>query len=517
MAGDDPRLTPRPDEQRWSRHRPGRAVLAVGSLSCLLALWYFGWLLAPSRIGQPVLYALLLVAELFNLAQALGFWWTAAHDRPVPDEDPPADDAAEVDVLIPTYDEPADVVEPTVAAAVALGRRARVWLLDDGRRETMSELARRHGAGYIARSDRSGAKAGNLNHALGLTHAPYVAVLDCDHVPDPDFLRATLPRFADERVAYVQTPQYYANHRRGGVTAAAWAQQALFFGTIARGKDALGAMFCCGTNVVFRRAALVDAGGFPEGSVTEDFELSIELHERGWRSVYVPRVLARGLGPEDMASYVSQQARWARGCLGALPRAVRAELPWRVRLQYVLSAMFFLSGWSALVYMMLPVVRILTGAQPLASAGADRFLLHFAPYYGLALLMVGIAGAGVYTFEAFALTFASFWVQVRAGLSALMRRPSAFKVTPKRGAEGPQPRAVAPALGAIAVLAGAACFGLVRGVDAATVNNVAFALLHVSVLSTGVWPALRPARRGSPEAAGAGVAARRAPEEVTAG
>ena len=90
----------------------------------------------------------------------------------------------------------------------------------------------------------------------------------------------------------MQTPQYYANWDRGEVPGAAWGQQALFFGPIARGKDGHDAMFCCGTNVVFRRAALERVGGFPADSVTEDFELSIRLHERGWRSRYVPEVLA---------------------------------------------------------------------------------------------------------------------------------------------------------------------------------------------------------------------------------
>jgi len=151
-------------------------------------------------------------------------------------------------------------------------------------------------------------------------------------------------------------------------------------------------MFCCGTNVVFRRRALEAVGGFPEGSVTEDFELSIELHELGWTSAYVPTVLASGLGPEDLASYVSQQHRWARGCVGALGRVARSSLPWRLKLQYVLSASYFLTGWTVLLYMCLPVVRILTGDQPVAGADADQFFTHFAPYFGLALLMVAVAG-----------------------------------------------------------------------------------------------------------------------------
>src|SRR3954453_11950427 len=103
-------------------------------------------------------------------------------------------------------------------------------------------------------------------------------------------------------------------------------------------------MICCGTNVIFRRDALEEVGGFPTDSVTEDFELSILLREHGWEAAYLPEVLARGLGPEGMASYVSQQHRWARGCLSALLRILRARLPFGVKGQFLLSSMYFLSG-----------------------------------------------------------------------------------------------------------------------------------------------------------------------------
>jgi cellulose synthase (UDP-forming) len=464
--------------------------LLLGAMAPL-AMFYFAWLLRPERVGQPLLYGLLLAAELFNAAQAFGFWWTCAgarrRRRPVWTAPPPA-----VDVLVPVYDEPVSVVEPTVRAAAAMaGAHVTVHLLDDGGSEQMAAMAARHGARYVRRQERSGAKAGNVNHALRRTGAPFVMVLDCDHVPEPSFLEATLGCFADERIGFVQAPQYYANWDRGEVPAAAWGQQALFFGPIARGKDGRGAMFCCGTNVVFRRAALEEAGGFPVDSITEDFELSIRMHERGWRSRYVPQVLASGLGPEDMASYVSQQQRWARGCLSALPAVWRASLPWRLKLQYALSASFFLTGWTVLVYMSFPVVRLLTGAQPLASTSADEFLAHFAPYFGLSLLVVTALGGGAYTFKAFALQVASFWIHVQSTVLALLGRRGGFVVTPKEGAEGRQPRAVAPALAAIAALAAVGAYGLARDRDPATLNNVAFAVLHIAVLAAGVAPALR--------------------------
>jgi len=489
----DARLRP----SDWSAAAPGarrrRAVKLLLAAVIPLAFFYFAWLLDPARVGHPVLYALLIGAELFNVAQALGFWWTCAREgrrrHRAWDAPPPA-----VDVFIPVYDEPVNVVEPTVRAATAMtGAEVGVHVLDDGASDEMEAMAARHGAGYLRRARREGAKAGNINHALARTGAPFVLVLDCDHVPEPGFLERTLGCVADERVAFAQAPQYYANWDRGEVPAAAWGQQALFFGPIARGKDGHGAMFCCGTNVLFRRAALEDAGGFPHDSVTEDFELSIRLQERGWETRYVPEVLAHGLGPEDMASYVSQQQRWARGCLSALPAVVRSALPLRLKVQYALSASYFLSGWTVLVYMSFPLVRLLTGAQPLASTSADQFLAHFAPYFGLSLLTVTVLGGGAYTFKAFALQAASFWIHVQATLLALAGRRGGFVVTPKEGVHGRQPRAVAPALVAIAVLSAVAGYGLLRDHDPATLNNVAFAALHIAVLAAGVMPALRRA------------------------
>jgi cellulose synthase (UDP-forming) len=458
-----------------------------------LALFYFAWLLQGERVGHPLLYVLLIGAELFNAAQALGFWWTCSRDRHrrrrVWDAPPP-----EVDVFVPVYDEPVAVVEPTVRAAIEMtGARVSVHLLDDGASERMAALAERVGARYIRRAGSEGAKAGNINHALTRTDGEFVAVLDCDHVPEPHFLEAMLGSFSDERIAFAQAPQYYANWDRGEVPAAAWGQQALFFGPIARGKDGHDAMFCCGTNVLFRRAALEQVGGLPADSVTEDFELSIRLHERGWRSRYIPEVLAHGLGPEDMASYVSQQQRWSRGCLSALPAVLRSSLPARLKVQYALSASYFLTGWTVLVYMSFPVMRLVAGAQPLAATSADQFLAHFAPYFGLSLLAVTALGGGAYTFKAFALQAASFWIHVQSTVLAVLGRRGGFVVTPKEGAEGRQPRAVAPALAAIAVLAAVAIYGLLRDRDPATLNNVAFAALHIAVLLSGVAPALRRA------------------------
>ena len=209
--------------------------------------------------------------------------------------------------------------------------------------------------------------------------------------------------------------------------------------------------------------------------------------------MYVPEVLASGLGPEDLAAYVSQQHRWARGCMGTIPRLIRSQLPWRRKLQYLLSASYFLSGWTVLVYLSLPVIRIVTGAQPLAGAAADSFLAAFAPYFVLSLATVASVGGGAYTFAAYSLATSTFWIHLHATTRVLRRTPGTFVVTPKLGASGRQWRPAAPTLAVIAVLAATALYGLAQSRSAATLNNVAFLALHITVLFHGISAAVIPA------------------------
>jgi cellulose synthase (UDP-forming) len=125
-----------------------------------------------------------------------------------------------------------------------------------------------------------------------------------------------------------------------------------------------------------------------------------------------------------------------------------------------------------------------------------------------------VSGAGAYTFSAFALQAASFWIHIHASLLALLRRPGRFVVTPKQGSARRQPGAVAPGLLLLLVLVGTAAYGLSRDRTPATLNNVAFALLHMSVLTAGVRPALR--RGGGVQAQPAAEEEPATPSEVAA-
>ena len=395
------------------RQRPHARAHHGRCSACRWRVWYFGWLLNPDRIGNPFLYGLLIVAELFNLDPGARLLVDVRQRAGARSRRRRASGVA-VDVFIPVYKEPVDIVDLTVAAAAGLrGAEVRVWVLDDGNDDDMRDLAARHGVGYIRRDEHTGAKAGNINNAL-----------DADRRAVHRRLRLRPrggPRASSRpRSGTWTTPRSRSCRRRSTtrtpssnrIAAASWAQQALFFGAIARGKDGLDAVFCCGTNVLFRREAFESVGGFPTNSLTEDFELSIHLHEKGWKSAYVPDVLvarprARGHGRLRLPA-----AALGPGLPVGPPAGAAGEAAAALKAQYLLSASYFLSGWTVLIYMSFPVIRLLFGGQPIAGITAPEFLLHFAPYFAVALTTAALAGAGSYTFAAFALAAANFWIHM---------------------------------------------------------------------------------------------------------
>ncbi|ODU01576.1 MAG: hypothetical protein ABS89_07125 [Thiobacillus sp. SCN 63-1177] len=179
-----------------------------------------------------------------------------------------------VDVFIPTYNEDVEMVRRTALAARAMKYPHETWILDDGNREAMREMAQSLGVRYLARTDNAHAKAGNLNHALPHSTADLIATFDADHAPRQDFLLKTLGYFSDPNVAFVQTPQDFYNldsfqNRTDPGSRVAWSEQSLFFRVIQRGKDYWNAAFYCGSCAVIRRQSLDAIGGFATGTVTE--------------------------------------------------------------------------------------------------------------------------------------------------------------------------------------------------------------------------------------------------------
>ena len=243
-----------------------------------------------------------------------------------------------VDLYLPTCGEPLDVLANAyrAAAKVEWPGTLTVWVLDDADRDEVARLAADHGFRYVVRPDRGHLKkAGNLNHALTLSQGGYVAILDADFAPRPDALRHLLPYFADPGVGIVQSPQCFdTTAEMGWIQRAAGSAQEWFFRWIQPSRDASDAAICCGSNAVYRREALDAAGGFARLDHSEDMYTGLGLYGHGYRTLYVPVLVAKGTSPDSLASFVNQQYRWAMGNLHLLrsDELGRAGAPWRMRL-----------------------------------------------------------------------------------------------------------------------------------------------------------------------------------------
>ena len=230
-----------------------------------------------------------------------------------------------VAILIATYNEELEILERTIIGARALQHRNKeVLVLDDSRRDWLRDYCAEQGVRYMRRPDNKGSKAGNINHCLDrLAEDPvppdFVAVLDADFVPHRGFISRCLALFHDPEVGLVQTPQHFFNadpiQHNLGISHSYPDEQRFFFDHMQPSRDGWGIAFCCGTSSVCRWTALREIGGLPTESVTEDFMLTLDLQDKGWKSVYLAEPLTEGLAPEGLKEYVTQRARW---CLGLM-------------------------------------------------------------------------------------------------------------------------------------------------------------------------------------------------------
>jgi cellulose synthase (UDP-forming) len=301
-----------------------------------------------------------------------------------------------IDVLICTYNEEEAILEQTIVGALAMDYpNYRLWTLDDGRRPWLEALCARLSCGYITRADNAHAKAGNINNALRrvaalATPPDYVAILDADFVPTPNFLTRAMTLFREDDVGVVQTPQHFANPdpmQRNLSLARVWPdEQRYFFDVIMASKDAWGAAFCCGTSSIIRFAPVMRIGGFPTDSVTEDYLLTLRLKQIGYRTVYLNERLSLGLAPEGLREYIGQRSRW---CLGFMQICVGRSGPLRPGNGLTLVDRLILSEtflhWSAnhcyrLLGLALPLSYFLFGIAAVRADASDT-LDHFLPFF----------------------------------------------------------------------------------------------------------------------------------------
>ncbi len=377
------------DVVRPDGKKPGGRVLPKLCLllSTFCTLIYLCWRVVysvPTRSGAVAVAGNLplLIVEVLGFAESLILFRNLLGLRAHPLPEIPADAWPDVDVFIATYNEPTELLRKTVNGCKHMKypdpSRVHIWICDDNRRPEMRALAEEMGVGYFDRPDNSGAKAGNLNHAIGLTCAPYIVTFDADMIPQSGFLLKTIPYFVDvelrererpeaERLhlGLLQTPQcfydpdvfqhaLYSEKRAPN-------EQDFFYRTIEPAKTATNSVIYGGSNTVLSRAALEDIGGFFTGSITEDFATGLLIEDAGYLSLALPEPLASGQTPHTFREHIQQRTRWGRGVIVTARKL-------KIRGRKNLTAAQKVSYWSSVVYWYSPIKNLIYMLSPLLYA-----------------------------------------------------------------------------------------------------------------------------------------------------
>ncbi|MEN8693405.1 MAG: cellulose synthase family protein [Akkermansiaceae bacterium] len=277
------------------------------------------------------IYYVLYTAVLLGLAgygfhrlTTLYLYFKYRNDMPTPKKK--WDDMPLVTVQLPVFNE-MHVVDRLLDAVAALDYpqdKLQIQILDDSTDETVeiskAGAARLREQGFnaecIHRTDRTGFKAGALENGMKSAQGEYILILDADFVPNADLLQKTMHYFTDEKCALVQTRWGHLNRNYNALTRV----QALFLDGHLEieqtTRNRSGRFFTFnGTGGIWRKSAIVDAGGWEHDTLTEDMDLSYRAQLKGWEFIFLREVETPAELPVDMAGFKNQQHRWTKGSI----------------------------------------------------------------------------------------------------------------------------------------------------------------------------------------------------------
>ena len=363
-------------------------ILVVAGVIAIVRLadWWF----REEHVGALPLYVLLSFVFWYGLLRLILIWINylgiKRPETPVPEE------GLRVAIFTTsTPGEPLSMFEKTLEACANISYPHTTYLLDDTRDPLFRKAAERHGAVCLELLDVPGAKAGKINKALEQTTEDFILILDPDHIPFPEFLEHTLGFFQDEEVGFVQVSQAYYNQYRSFTAKAAAEQTYAFYGPVSMGMFGYGSSVAIGANCTFRRKALESIGGHGIG-LAEDLVTSIRIHAAGWRSIFNPVIVSRGLVPEDFGSFCKQQLKWARGVHEVLFSEVPplfSKLRFWQKLSYIIIGTYYLVGASSFFYFIIPYLFFWTGLLP-AKMHFSEFIIQVAP--------IGLIAVAIYLY-----------------------------------------------------------------------------------------------------------------------
>ncbi len=362
---------------------PTRRQLIMLRLMIFFGLISMGFflssVLSEAVRGYAPLYWMLVITFVFTCLKVLHEWYHYLFITVPPT--PPLTRRYTVDILT-TFcaGEPYEMIVETLTAIQAITYPHETYLCDEADDPYLRDVCVQLGVHHVTRTDKRNAKAGNINNALSISKGELCVVLDPDHVPFPDFLDPIVSHFDNPEIGYVQIVQAYKNHDEGLIAKGAAQQTYQLYGPMMMTMNPSGTVLAIGANCTFRRIALDSIGGHATG-LAEDMHTSMQLHAKGWKSVYVPAVLARGLVPSTLSAYYKQQLKWSRGVFDLFVHVypkLFSKFTWAQRIHYGTIPLHYLSGFIFLINFLIPILALVLDVSPMHFDLTD-FLLVSLP------------------------------------------------------------------------------------------------------------------------------------------
>lgn len=366
-----------------------RFVILFLSIAGLISLINFGeWWFREKHIANMPAFVFLSTFFWYNTIRIILVWINYLKMK-TPNIIPEPEEGLSVAVFTTSAPgEPLSMFEKTFEALNRLSYPHTTYLLDSTKDPAFKNLAEEYGIVWLNLPDLPGAKAGKVNEALKRTKEEFILILDPDHIVFPNFLNQTLGFFKDKEVGFVQVCQAYYNQYRSFTAAGAAEQTYTFYGPTQMGMYGLGTAVAIGANCTFRRKALESIGGHAIG-LAEDLITSIRIHAEGWKSVYNPVIVSRGLVPEDLSSFCKQQLKWARGTFEILftelPKLIFKLKFWQ-RIIYFSTGTYYFVGVTTFFFIMVPFLYFLTGIIP-GKMTFVEFIVEGLPVVVIAMLI----------------------------------------------------------------------------------------------------------------------------------
>ena len=394
------------DEERIEVPSPQQWALVGLSLlvSTIYLTWRWKYTLNYTDTASTAISMGLWFAEAFGVFSAVLYFAQVFRCRyRGPASIPSTDALPTVDVYVAIYDEPVEILYKTLVGCKAIdypSGKIKVYVLDDGRREEVERVAKSLDCLYLTRDTNEGAKAGNINAALPRTTGEVLLLLDCDHIPVESILTETVGFFVDSKVAWVQLPHHFYNpdcyqknlHLEGEIEH----EQDLFFRVLMPGRDSANAAIFAGSSTLMRREALEEIGGCRTECAIEDMHTGMELHSRGWKSVFYPKTLSAGLSPESFRGLLTQRARWTRGGVQLFFKEnplFKSGLSIAQRFHYFSSVLYFLNAVPRMIFVLAPLGFLIFGTSPIL-AETWKIAAYFLPHYVLSYLAFSVMSKG---------------------------------------------------------------------------------------------------------------------------